>query len=159
MKTKMFRSGAAVAVALGAAVLAGCGAAHGAGAADPASAGSATAVRPASPGGQAGTSAGTSAGAVRTTALSLRVPPGCREGHCTVTVAQGRTLAMDVNKFGFGRLTVVRVSAGAVSLRATGPGITLSSTVPPGQSALLNNLLIRVGSVTGHVVTLVLTVH
>ncbi|MFF0465300.1 hypothetical protein [Streptomyces mexicanus] len=100
-------------------------------------------------------------GTTGATGLSSPAPPGpgCREGHCTVTVTPGEVLAMDVAKFGFGRLTATSVSADAVTVEATGPGIYLSSTAPVGQSSLLNSLDILVRSVTGHTAVLVLSVR
>ncbi|OKH99022.1 hypothetical protein A6A06_25835 [Streptomyces sp. CB02923] len=155
-----FRSRAVVAAAvLGVVVLGGCGAAgHGAGAAGSYSAtGGGTAAWSA----RSTTPTDSPAGATRTATSSVPAPsgPGCREGHCTVTVAQGETLAMDVGRFGFDRLKAVGISRDAVSVEAAGPGIHLSSTVPPGRSSLLNSLNIQVRSVTGHTATLVLTVR
>ncbi|MBC2867026.1 hypothetical protein [Streptomyces mexicanus] len=100
-------------------------------------------------------------GAADATGPSSPAPPGpgCREGHCTVTVIPGEVLAMDVAKFGFGRLTATGISADAVTVEATGPGISLSSTTPAGHSSLLNHLDILVRSVTGHSAVLVLSVH
>ncbi|MEU9796588.1 hypothetical protein AB0E27_39565 [Streptomyces sparsogenes] len=82
----------------------------------------------------------------------------CYDGRCKITVSAPTSIKVDSHRFGFGKLRITHASSRSVAMSATTTnGTRLSGSTSPGGTVWLNNLKIRVKSVSGHKARLVLT--
>ncbi|MCG5218695.1 hypothetical protein [Streptosporangium sp. KLBMP 9127] len=84
-------------------------------------------------------------------AKGARVHP-CFDGRCKITVSRPVSFRID-SRYGFSRLSIAKVGSGSVRVRGTGSGVFNEVVLGPGANGTVNDLAVRVSSVTRQTAT------
>ncbi|WP_433511750.1 hypothetical protein ACQP2T_49510 [Nonomuraea sp. CA-143628] len=90
------------------------------------------------------------AAAPASAATAAAKPPNvraCFDGKCKITITKAVRFRIS-SRYGFTRLSIARVGSGMVKVRGTGPGVSSTVVLGSGGRGTINNLSVRVSSVT-----------
>lgn len=87
--------------------------------------------------------------AVPASASAAKTPnvKACFDGKCKITITTAVKFRIS-SRFGFTRLSIARVGSSAVKVQGTGPGVSSATTLGAGGNGSVNNLSVKVSSIT-----------
>ena len=77
----------------------------------------------------------------------------CFDGKCKITITKAVTFPVS-SQLGFTTLSIARIGSRLVKVQGTGPGVSSTSTLGAGGHGSVNNLSVRVLSITQSSATL-----
>ena len=96
--------------------------------------------------------------AVPASASAAKAPnvKACFDGKCKITITSAVKFRVS-SRLGFTRLSIARVGSQSVRVQGTGPGVSSTTTLGAGGTGSVNNISVKVSSVTDKSATLHLT--